>query len=128
MGRSRISDQERSLTGSHPERARAYPVKHPLAKRVELESIFSDLLERRAACMADLKASGFVTTQERCVRGQLYRSLMMNPSLKICQQTEKQIVELAKVFIVADAAESEPGRKSDQQLIDEIDEMIRKAN
>jgi len=124
----RITDEERGLTGSHPERKGKYASRKPLPKRAELESIFSDLLERRAACMADLEASGFVSVQERCLRGQLYRTPTLNPTLRIVQTTERQLVELAKVFIVADAAESQPGKKSDEELLASASKIIDGAN
>lgn len=133
MGRPRTPVTELELTGSNKvSRALSYAPKPSLKHRRELEAMFSDLIERRAALLVDIRQRGLVFQEDRFNNNKLYRATIQHPGLKALQATERQIVSLAKV-LTSTAVASEPETTTDiARELDEIlggsDEQPRRSN
>lgn len=118
MPRERTAVAELELSGSHNvKRSLGYKAKPRLAKRETLEAIFQTLEARYAAAMTDLETNGLTIVEDHFDGKKLYQKRVPNPSLKIAQQCEKQLVALAKVLTADNAAAAAPGRKSDEELL-----------
>ena len=125
MPRPRTSLTDLELTGasaSKIKRSLAYPSKR-LAKRPDLEAIFEDLLQRRADALADVQTNGLFVKQDRISNGKLYQVRVENPSLRILQTTERQIVALARVLSIMPA---DPKASSSEEVLAELDELLAK--
>ena len=71
----------------------------PLAKQAEIEELFEELKIRRRESLADVKKNGAVITQEKSnSRGMIYLIRIVNPALKVAQDCERQLTQLAKLL------------------------------
>jgi len=84
----------------------------PMEKRAELLGIFRDVSARRGKALADIKKRGAVLTVTKySAKGNPYEVEIVNPNLRIAQQSERQVVDLAKMlqaFPTAPAAAAKP--------------------
>ncbi len=101
MGNPRTPVEELRLAGSpNLKRALSYKDKPPaVAKRAELEQMFVDIMERRSEALADVRKDGLTIWQDHFHREKLYQKKVVNPALKIVQQCEKQLSQLAKQLV-----------------------------
>ncbi len=87
----------------------------PLAKAADLEEMYSTLLARRGALLADVKENGVVITVEKSnSRGMVYRATVVNPAFTALRSTEIQIVQLAKILGDGERA---PEQMSTEELL-----------
>jgi hypothetical protein len=95
-----------------------------LQKRGELEAMFADVLARRDEALADVKVNGMVILQDKfSARGELYTARVINPALKIAQQCERQLAQLAKLLTASKPERR--GNKSVEDLLAEAEALIQ---
>ena len=99
-----------------------------LAKRADLEAMFADIMERRAEALADVKARGLLVYQDHFVRDKLYQKRVVNPSVKLAQACERQLVALAKALAAGPAADEQSEEKTGffgEMLKESFDEFVK---
>ena len=117
MSMPRTSIADLKLSGSsNLKRALEREALKPLAKREELESIFSEVKARHIEALADVKKRGAVIWEDRWKGPKLIRVQVTNPYLKIAQQCERQMSTLAKQ-LTAYGASDKPAADPDVEAI-----------
>ena len=95
----------------------------PMEKRAELLAIFKDVASRRAKAMKDIRRRGAVLTVTKySAKGNPYEVEIVNPNLRLAQQSERQLADLAKLLQSAfpTAPVASPARKSGVALLESI--------
>lgn len=81
----------------------------PMEKRSELLAIFKDVSARRKKALADIKKRGAVLTVTKySAKGNPYEVEIVNHNLRVAQQSERQLADLAKMLQAFPAAPAEP--------------------
>ena len=113
---------ELKLSGSpNLKRALNYPSLPKLAKREDLELLYSELQERRKELLADVRENG-VTIDQECSnsRGMIYIKKITNPAFTALRATELQIVALARLI----PDKNEPKVMTDEELLAATDKLL----
>jgi len=95
----------------------------PMEKREELLAIFKDVSARRAKAMEDVTLRGAILTVTKfSAKGNPYTTEVPNPNLRLAQQSERQLADLAKLLQSAfpTAPVASPARKSGVALLESI--------
>jgi hypothetical protein len=96
-----------------------------VAKREQLEALFTDLSARRDEALADVKKNGMVLVQDKFSgRGALYQIKVINPAMKIAQQCERQLAQLARQLTALPATPVDPNAEA----LDSLHNMLGMKN
>ncbi len=109
-------------------RALKYPpqAKKNLAKKAELEDLWTELYARYVEALADIKENGMMVFQDRSHAGKIFAVRVVNPVLKVVQQTERQLVQLAKHLERYPADDDKP--KTANDVLADLDKVLAGVN